>query len=537
MKPKCRTNLERRLSHRFVLVILGLLTALAPGGCGESPPPSPAAPAESAAAVPPPPRQQTAAPPAATPTADRELWDISYIQGNRIGYAHTTVTNTVHQGRKALRVEQVNHLVVVRSGQRTEQEIRTSSVETVAGELIEFSTETIQGTAPVRTVGRVVGDRLELATASQCKRVLTSIPWSKDYAGPYAVELSLLRQPMQPGQQRTIQALDPVLTQVVAHQMTAKDYEPVKLLGGTHQLLRIENVMRLGNGQTLPMVVWSDRTGDVLKTRMEAMGIETHRATKVQALEETDIGNLDFITDLAVKIDRPLPEAHSTKRIRYRVHLDGGDPAGVFVSGPSQRLKSIDPHTAELTVYAIRPGLPGGNPDASDDRPTDADRQPNNMVQSDDERIVAMAQAAVGDQRDPWQMARTLERYVYDFIQEVGFSQAFATAAEVAENPSGDCTEHAVLLTALARACGIPARAAVGLVYMQGKQSFGYHMWTEMYLAGRWIPLDATLARGGIGAAHLKLADSHLKGSSAYSSFLPVVQVIGRLKIEVLEVE
>jgi hypothetical protein len=49
--------------------------------------------------------------------------------------------------------------------------------------------------------------------------------------------------------------------------------------------------------------------------------------------------------------------------------------------------------------------------------------------------------------------------------------------------------------------------------------------------------MDATLGQGGIGAAHLKLTDSNLAGAGAYSAFLPVAQVIGQLKIEILEVE
>ena len=39
--------------------------------------------------------------------------------------------------------------------------------------------------------------------------------------------------------------------------------------------------------------------------------------------------------------------------------------------------------------------------------------------------------------------------------------------------------------------------------------------------------------RGG----HLKIAQSNLQGASAYSAFLPVVQVAGRLEIEVLDAE
>ena len=120
-------------------------------------------------------------------------------------------------------------------------------------------------------------------------------------------------------------------------------------------------------------------------------------------------------------------------------------------------------------------------------------------------------------------------------MKNKNFSQAFASAAEVAKSREGDCTEHAVFLAALCRARGIPARGVMGLVYVDGGQAFGYHMWTEVYIDKQWIPLDGTLAQGGIGAAHLKIAQSNLKDASAYSAFLPVMQVLGRLSIKVID--
>jgi len=140
---------------------------------------------------------------------------------------------------------------------------------------------------------------------------------------------------------------------------------------------------------------------------------------------------------------------------------------------------------------------------------------------------------------DAWQIAVALERYVGRKITSTNYSQAFDTAAEVFRTGEGDCTEHAVLLAALARAAGIPARVVIGLVYTSetGRPAFGYHMWNELYVNGRWIPMDATLSRGGIGAAHLKLGHTSLEGASALSSFLPVAQVAGRLQIEIVEVQ
>ncbi|MEE8452878.1 MAG: transglutaminase-like domain-containing protein [Thermoguttaceae bacterium] len=469
--------------------------------------------------------------------AEDETWDVYFMQGSRVGYGQTTIRHATESGRKVVRIEGLNHLAIRRFGEVTRQDLRFSCVETPDGELIEFDTEMQMGSVPMRTVGRVDGNRLRMDVTTAGKKVSTSIPWSPDDGGPYAIEASLLRRPMRPGETRTVRALVPGFNQVATTRMTARDFEPVELLTGTSDLLRIDTTMRFSDGNTLDGSVWTNRQGDALKTRTEAMAMETFRVSKTLALEKTEPGEFDLGIDVAVKIDRPLVRPHATKKATYRVHLDGGDPAAVFVSGVSQRVKSIDPHTAEITVYAIRPGNSHGNPAATDDPPTDDDRQPNNLIQSDDARITAMAVEATGDETEPWQIALTLERFVSKRITNKGFSQAFATAAEVAENPEGDCTEHAVLLTALARAKGIPARVAIGLVYMQGNAAFGYHMWSEVYIDGRWIPLDATLAQGGIGAAHLKLAHTNLKGASAYSSFLPVVQVTGRLKIEVVDIE
>jgi transglutaminase-like putative cysteine protease len=158
-------------------------------------------------------------------------------------------------------------------------------------------------------------------------------------------------------------------------------------------------------------------------------------------------------------------------------------------------------------------------------------------VQSDDKVVQDVASQVAPEETDPWRLARALERAVHDMIDAKDFSQAFATAAEVAQTRQGDCTEHAVLLAALCRARRLPARLAIGLVYSSPDQAFAYHMWNEVWIHDRWVPLDATIGQGGIGAAHVKLADSNLDGAGAYSTFLPVLKVMGRLELEIVEVE
>jgi transglutaminase-like putative cysteine protease len=187
-------------------------------------------------------------------------------------------------------------------------------------------------------------------------------------------------------------------------------------------------------------------------------------------------------------------------------------------------------------VRAIRPT--SDNVAASDSgEPTEADRQPNNLIQSDDGAIVSLAERMAEGKSDPWELAKTFEAGVRDYVHSKNFSQAIGSASDVVRSQEGDCTEHAVLLAALCRAKGIPARVAIGLVYYAPVQGFAYHMWNEVWINNGWIPIDSTLGLGGIGAAHLKITDSDLNSASPISALLPVVEVIGQLEVEVINIE
>ena len=482
-----------------------------------------------------------ASPGSATPTgsvADRKVWDITYMQGRQVGYGWTSVTNQTRNQKNVLKIEGYSRLSVQRFGQVFKAETRFTSTETPDGRLVRFSSEMPQGDLPMKSSGRVASDTLELSVTSQGESLDQKIPWRDEYGGPYAVELSLMTRPMAPGEKRSLSHFDVGVGMLAATTLTAKDYEDVELPGGIQELVRIDSTMDFA-GQTLKAVLWADRSGEVLKTRINAMGLdlEVVRATEAEALAGSGDYSFDLGKDVLVAVDRSLANPHDTRRVVYRLTLKDADPCGAFPCGDSQSIEPVDENTARMTVWAIRPGTDWGNRDAEDDPPTDDDREPNALVQSDDPLVVKMSQEAKGDEKDPWQAAIAMESYVSGHMTRSGFSTAFASAAEVAKSREGDCTEHAVLLAAMARAAGIPARVAMGLVYYQEARAYAYHMWTEVHVDGRWIPLDATLGKGGIGAAHLKVAQTNLKGASPYVGFLPVLKIIGQLKIEIEEVE
>ncbi|HEX5445919.1 MAG TPA: transglutaminase family protein [Pirellulales bacterium] len=465
--------------------------------------------------------------------ADREIWDVIRMDGKRVGYDHKTERTETQDGRTLRRTAAETQMLIKRFGEPVEMINRYTSLETLDGKLLSFTSEGL----PADSTGTVQDGKLTIETASAGKKVTRTIEWPDDAGGFFAPEQSLRAQPMQPGETRTLRYLQPAFNTLGTEELTAGDYEPTELRSGTQDLLRIESRLTIeGSAQPITATHWADRSGELLKTVMPAMQLTLYRASEEEATAAGDEAPLDLGVSSVVPLAQPFDSARQSHRAVYRVEVSDGNPAAAFPTCATQHPRATGPHTAELTVTSLDPQSPPADigPAAP---PAPGDHEPNSLIQSDDPAIVAMSREAAGAKKSPLAKALALERYVHENIREKNFSTTFASAAEVAKQMSGDCSEHAVLLAALARAAEIPARAAIGLVYAPSEGGFAYHMWNELFIDGRWVPLDATLGQGRVGADHLKLADSDLRDATGLASFLPVVEVLGKLKIELVKAD
>jgi len=485
-----------------------------------------------------------------TGPAVRETWAIHYLRNpktgvrRKVGYRHVVARRVVEDGLERTRTEALEVLQLARFGTVTEIRLKAWSLEMFDGTPVRFAYDVDMQPAAQRVHGEITSGRLHGTLVTGGRTTSTTRPWPARAGGLFAVEQSLRRQPMRPGERRTIECLQsiPILGDIAAApllatvELAAEEAEDVALLAGTLRLLRIRSETVLPTAGSIHTTLWTDRRGEILKAVADAMGQETFRTTREVALKEAHTADLDLGWDTLIRLDRPLPGPHATRRAEYVVTVRDGDPEAVFASCLAQQVCPISEHTAWVVVRSVRPDQPRDASPASR-AAGDDDLRPNGMIQSDDARVVAMAQAVANAQRDPWKLAVALEEHVHRSLAAVDFSQVLASAADVARSRRGDCTEYAVLLAAVCRARGIPARVAIGLVYVEQYGGFLYHMWDEVWIKDRWIPLDATLGKGGIGAAHLKFADSNLKGASAYAGLLPIAEVVGRLTIDLVRVE
>jgi hypothetical protein len=269
-------------------------------------------------------------------------------------------------------------------------------------------------------------------------------------------------------------------------------------------------------------IFWVDATGETLK-EVGLMGLTTIKSSAARAPRNLDEGlDVDFYERVAVEPGRPLPEP---RRIRYLKVRMTGVPTGQWdlraLGSGRQEYKdghlTIQKETIPKAPYALPPH------DESSDLKEFLSAEYN--IESDSEALIDQANAIAGGETNGTIVASRMLAWVYKRLDKRPI-MSIPSAEEVLRTLTGDCNEHAVLLVALLRAAGVPARMSIGLVYTQEK--FFYHAWTEAYL-GEWVTMDATLNQMPVDATHIKLIEGNLDKQ------VELAGLIGNLKLEVLE--
>jgi transglutaminase-like putative cysteine protease len=155
-------------------------------------------------------------------------------------------------------------------------------------------------------------------------------------------------------------------------------------------------------------------------------------------------------------------------------------------------------------------------------------------VQSNDEQIRKLAREITGVEQDPAKIAALLIDWISrNLRQQYGANASTATA--VLRQKAGDCTEHTVLFTALARAAGVPARQLGGIVYVEAPAPvFGWHAWAEIHDGNGWVSVDPTWKQLRVDPTHVQFS---FFGDDQGRNELDWLQVLGSVKVEVRKVE
>ena len=186
------------------------------------------------------------------------------------------------------------------------------------------------------------------------------------------------------------------------------------------------------------------------------------------------------------------------------------------------------------TLLTVRARLPAAV-DAARDTPRSTPSPDPELVaatptvDSDAPAVATLAQEVAGDVKGRYAATLRLSELVNRRLEKA-YGSSNDRASDVLAAGKGDCTEHSVLLVALARALGIPARLVHGLVYARyadGKDALYWHAWAEVLSAGEWIAVDPTFGQPVADATHVALGTG---------TQVDTIGLLGALRVESVEV-
>jgi transglutaminase-like putative cysteine protease len=457
------------------------------------------------------------------PTA---TWRGVYYRGEKMGF---TVSQTIRTD-EGFELQEDARLVMNLFGSTS-----TTTIHTTAWVDRDFALKSFQfsldpGTGPIQVRGAVNapgsnpegGQRLTIAITSGGQtrteeRRLAEAP---------VITLNLSRllatRGFEAGSRHQWTIFDPATLTNAPVNIRIGEREVVRTRDGIIPAFRVDMAF-----QGLTTTSWVTDTGDVVREE-SPMGLMTLRESPedAQGLAVPNRVQQDLLRMSAVvpEMRRRIDEPRDVRRMVLR--LEGADVTGPDLDGDGQ---SVDGSTIEIRdPRTLQPG------------PADAGAAaylpPEPFLESDAPEIIAEMNVALKGVTGARARAERLTRYVNALLDKKP-TVSLPSAREVLRTKVGDCNEHTALYVAMARAAGIPARIAVGLVFVRGVHgAFYYHAWPEVYLdegngRGMWLPVDPTLNQFPADGTHLRLVRGGLDKQAA------ILPLMGSLRITVVDLE
>ncbi len=471
-----------------------------------------------------------------------ESWEIAQIEGAKVGCLHTTVRRIESNGGKTLRATAELDLTFKRHNALLRVRREHGTEETSEGKVVGvFMRQGQEGGRQLVLAGTLEDGRMHVRIDNG--RIDRRLPWSDDVVGLYRLEHLFLQRKPKPGDRWTVKRYDPTYNSIVTLRVTVKEREEMSRSARNDEskLLRVELTPEPLEAPGIKVqppteVWWLDESFVPVRRQFELEGLGSVILTRTTREAATAPAAPRQLADIGLKtlipLNRALVHPYSTRSAVYRITLRGDPDSGsALARDDHQDIRDLHGDTFELHVHPVQK-----QPRRLGDETAPAEcLKPCYFIDCGDARVKELARRAAGEEREPWAKARRIERWVKQNMR-VDNAAPLGPASEAARQLRGDCRHYSLLTAALCRAEGIPARTAVGLLYVEKgrRPMMGFHMWTEVWIGGQWLGLDATLGQGGISAGHLKISDHSWHNTASLTPLLPASRILGKIAITVL---
>ncbi len=464
-------------------------------------------------------------------------WMQLRLAGQPAGYIHSTMTR--EGDRISTRLLSVMSLA--RGATPISVTTMEASTETIAGAPLFFESSQNMATVITRSVGQVRDGIVHITKSQYGLTQQNESPYPKGALMAWGIMADQLRRGFKEGLEFEIDAYVPSLKAdaAVVSKVRIQGRETIQLLDRQAEATRVETTLQLPTG-AIDSTSWVDEDGQALKMSVAMMGIALEMIKTDKATATKDIEAPEFFVQTLVKANRKIDRhAAQSLKLYLSVAKSTGPLPDLPETGMQKQVNRSDDGVELLITRQDHAALRQSAAKASPIPEMDEFVSPNIWINSDDPKVISMANQAVKKAVKPYVIADTLRKYVTEIIREKNLSIGFASASEVCRNKEGDCSEHAVLLAALGRVHKLPSRIVIGLVYVPWfagtADVFGFHMWTQFYIDGEWIDFDAAQRESDCNPTHIAIATSSLLSTSLAEMSFTLLKFIGGLEIRVIE--
>jgi hypothetical protein len=277
---------------------------------------------------------------------------------------------------------------------------------------------------------------------------------------------------------------------------------------------------------------WIAADGTTLKTVVQRLGAQFIKTDRARALKFDQTEDIFSAARLSSNAILPAGQRLTSLNVRLTGRL-GTKPT--LIDDSRQEIGKSTKNSVQVKIKVSTPPLrPAKLPIRNKRLSSYLAETPYESLS--DPQLVAQATALKGKQRNSWTVAKKINDFVHQHIENKSLAHAFATASEAMAAKEGDCTEHAVLFSALAKIVGLPTKLITGLVYVGGPEGiFGYHQWVEVWLGDRWVAMDPTFGQNVADPTHIKFTEGLSDAEGLRQAGVAAAELFGNIKLEVLE--
>lgn len=271
-----------------------------------------------------------------------------------------------------------------------------------------------------------------------------------------------------------------------------------------------------------------NKKGETIKSKTNIGGIDiTIVKEGVEKGKREKIKGAEILTPSFIEIDYFLPRGITVSSITYKLK-NKEDYDFTIIECKNQKVKVIDKKSCILTVKRSKIPL-NATPDKDEKY-----LKSSPIINLNNEKLATIVNKLKKDSKNIHDFVKNTVNFVFNYIENKNFDNAFANTDTILEERKGDCTEHSFLATAIFRKAGIPARCVVGIV--MGDNAFGYHMWCEIKLNGNWYGVDPTLNQLNPDPTHIRIDDFEVSVSTIKNVYKVILPLIKSLSIKPLKI-